>query len=708
MKIARARAERGATDARTIRLPDTRIAQRSAPAGVYDPAVRILARRIWRAFPELDAYDDAECRRFVKIARRRAHRRWLHAGAAVLAGVVTMGVVATVIIIVFGRMLPQVNGVDLRWWYLGWSGVVFGVVGLPAAASLAVRDHFLRRRLADIVQGSGVCPICRYRLIGLAIPESLKLHCPECGHLCAVDSALSTLARDSDAVVGATSVVFVGAEPRWTRERTRRVLRRAAIVGAIVVLSVSLPLGWNEWRVRSQSALAIVEKPTTIDAVELVRRLRPGARLDDEPVVLRTIQRISERMEALRSPLRSTVHGPERPIRPAFDLVLAPADLERDGQRDPEVVEASIALAERHIKAYEKGDLFSAFDALARTPIAVRSMSLPVPGWWGVSLPYRMQARGQARMLGARARLAIARDDTETAAESLAAIAVLARAIGSQPTVFEWEIGHAIERLGHAIMKRWLASSPQRHELDAMDRVLRDAGPFPLPDLAYESEALVATAQIAAIFADVDTMRWAPLRSASSALMGMTERPTGTWRGNRDAITASIARARASFELEPFQRADPSALPARPRSTDADLARVSLTDGGALATAVDMLRIDRRAIATLIAIERWRLEHGATPPSVEALVPRWLDAVPIDPWSGEPLGLALVDPAIDALGRSFLLQLVRRDGIDDAELDAVRSAPIEFIREPSRAPADPAWPRSVLNDAAPIPRGSAR
>jgi hypothetical protein len=46
----------------------------------------------------------------------------------------------------------------------------------------------------------------------------------------------------------------------------------------------------------------------------------------------------------------------------------------------------------------------------------------------------------------------------------------------------------------------------------------------------------------------------------------------------------------------------------------------------------------RRVVIAAIAVERFRADHGGTPPQVlDALVPQYLRAVPQDPFSGSPL-----------------------------------------------------------------------
>jgi hypothetical protein len=46
----------------------------------------------------------------------------------------------------------------------------------------------------------------------------------------------------------------------------------------------------------------------------------------------------------------------------------------------------------------------------------------------------------------------------------------------------------------------------------------------------------------------------------------------------------------------------------------------------------------RRLTLAAIALERYRLRKGRPPPNLDALVPQFLSAVPIDPMSAKPLG----------------------------------------------------------------------
>ena len=67
----------------------------------------------------------------------------------------------------------------------------------------------------------------------------------------------------------------------------------------------------------------------------------------------------------------------------------------------------------------------------------------------------------------------------------------------------------------------------------------------------------------------------------------------------------------------------------------------------------------RRLTIAAIALERYRLHHGQSPPDLDALVPQFLSAVPVDPMSAMPLGYRR---NIDG---SFTLYSAGEDGRDD-------------------------------------------
>ena len=86
---------------------------------------------------------------------------------------------------------------------------------------------------------------------------------------------------------------------------------------------------------------------------------------------------------------------------------------------------------------------------------------------------------------------------------------------------------------------------------------------------------------------------------------------------------------------------------------------------------VKVLSKDLRSVATLrcaqtaLAVERWRLAHaGSLPPSLNAMVPEYLAAVPEDPMDGKPLKYRTLSPG-------YVVYSLGEDGTDDGGKERV-------------------------------------
>lgn len=66
---------------------------------------------------------------------------------------------------------------------------------------------------------------------------------------------------------------------------------------------------------------------------------------------------------------------------------------------------------------------------------------------------------------------------------------------------------------------------------------------------------------------------------------------------------------------------------------------------------------------TALAVERYRLAHGALPEALEALVPAFMNAVPLDPGDGQPLRYILRDEG------GYTIYSIGPDGVDHGGLD---------------------------------------
>ena len=144
----------------------------------FASGVRIPLNKIYRAFGELDRFDDDQCR----LLMRRGHLEL--AGTLliwVVVGVVFVLCVVLVATLVAVADLPQwaeqfFRDGDILLWLLC-------LLVIPTAAGLLTRDRLLRRLLVRAIRlriDRVRCRRCKYILIGQR-PSGDLVACPECG-----------------------------------------------------------------------------------------------------------------------------------------------------------------------------------------------------------------------------------------------------------------------------------------------------------------------------------------------------------------------------------------------------------------------------------------------------------------------------------------------------------------------------------------------
>jgi len=145
--------------------------------------MRLPLSKIWRAFPELDRFDDTRCRRYV-VEAARVNRRsgcviLLLIPLAIAGWLVSIGLsIAILDLLVPGNQGPG-------WYFTAVALVIFAAPPLLMGVTiLLARDRWLRRAVRDRLNVAR-CLGCSYSLLGLTPVEGRSgqrhVTCPECG-----------------------------------------------------------------------------------------------------------------------------------------------------------------------------------------------------------------------------------------------------------------------------------------------------------------------------------------------------------------------------------------------------------------------------------------------------------------------------------------------------------------------------------------------
>ena len=144
--------------------------------------MRIPTSKLYRAFPELDRFSDAECRAFMARLRRQVGGQIV---GYLIAGLCGFGVfVATIFVeAVMIDLTQRIRFSDDAELVLG--AISFALPFLTGLMTiLIVRDFFVRRtlrtRILNVVRRF-TCRGCTYSLVGLRATGHV-VRCPECGH----------------------------------------------------------------------------------------------------------------------------------------------------------------------------------------------------------------------------------------------------------------------------------------------------------------------------------------------------------------------------------------------------------------------------------------------------------------------------------------------------------------------------------------------
>jgi hypothetical protein len=297
---------------------------------------------------------------------------------------------------------------------------------------------------------------------------------------------------------------------------------------------------------------------------------------------------------------------------------------------------------------------------------------------FALRLPHYNAGQNLGKVLGLRARAAVAAKNSTEATRSLLAITRLAQACKQEPLLIGFLVGNTLEMM--AMEPLWLGLREHvfaEDDLKKLQEVFATDETTPALLLAIRGELAaglnaVGHLQKAAEGQTKDGENVAAALFASGNSLGMN-----VWRmlpkGLFDHWKSAIADMELRHLIQPLKNGgllqsvragDAVAAEIKSRSNmvlhpDHIMVNLMLPSMAQISVHALLTETRRRQVLAALTVERFYLQNAKYPARLEELAPTLLPAVPLDPCDGKPLRYRLTDP-----GR-YVLWSVGFDGRDD-------------------------------------------
>ncbi len=631
--------------------------------------MRLPRSKVWRAFPELDRFDDARCARFVSAVRRGLWPGILRRGLA-LAVLVALYIAVPLVIAATG--LLRIRNPTPLMQVLGVLGI-FAVFIVPAVPALMVRDWVLRRQIRGLLRRRGSCGKCRYGLAGLPVSDDLVVVCPECGHSTQVDAAMGELAPDGrggsafvpkEGAVDATLVVR-----RW--DFAKSLLRPLVLLVVVGLVFLGGRAGWR-WYQATFATFPLAGNVARFAAA--AQAARPGLGTVNGPDIWPRLQALQRafyelQVETINAAWQRGGHSARRPSADFITLVQAraqPAVLAAWGANSGPAVALEVVQTLRGLP------LARDFADLAKCRVGQRTMELefsssaqawqpnadamellaPVCAWAMVASHDGQVEEFSNAIRAGVAIVSASRRDHGTAGQRTATgagdLLMTVREGLRQHTTEEWLNGAA------GALENW-----PRYQL---------AGELRLAQVA-EADMLAGLFEVSGHIANME----ASLQMVAQRQGGAVAVPVGTLGQNLAALNAWYAGMIAWAE-QPLNVRATTVPPARPTVPGA----LTLTQWRfAIAWArLEEDDLQRDGLLSVIAVERFQFRHGRLPVDMAEAAAEWEGVLPPDPYSGQPFGLRVL-PDGHPSGKGYVVYSVGPGGKDDGGRSPAEAMPTD-------------------------------
>jgi len=294
-------------------------------------------------------------------------------------------------------------------------------------------------------------------------------------------------------------------------------------------------------------------------------------------------------------------------------------------------------------------------------------------------LPHLQQLRAGTRLLALESAVHAHRKRPEAAVESIAAMFAAARSLEQEPLTVSQLVRMA---LGGVARRRltWLLSALRLDEdqLAQMDAELSDCdydGPLHRACLVQRAIGIQTFADPTALGPEAPASRLGLMRLGDEVvyLQAMDEIIAAM---RKSGIDRKAAVEQADLRLKQVARAPLSRL-----QCPLTLLLVGAFDW--VPDAASRHEAECKATLLAVAIERYQRGEGRLPQNLDEIVPKYLAALPIDPFSRASLRYR-VDPA------EYFVYSVGSNGVDDGGVSEPPNQPADIVVRVRRCPWEPA------------------
>lgn len=374
-----------------------------------------------------------------------------------------------------------------------------------------------------------------------------------------------------------------------------------------------------------------------------------------QPVFSDGWPRMHEALDLLASLAMDAAVAEEGQRLPLFETVYNEWFREQEG-------EAAHSRAIAALERLEAIEFFASLDDLGRT----RNFEPPLEA--GVHWEFRRlgDMRHAARACAARMHLAAQRGDIQLAVQSFEHLLMLGRAGMTLPDTISHLVGIAIASLAEERARALLFERElePRHVRAMLEAIERQSGFRPI-EVIVAGEAQWFRNELPGFF-DADGQ---PDPDRTKLGEWGLEVPRAQRLADRDQ-TEAFVEARLGRVLEAAQRPIWEALPAleaiHQEAIPPELAIAGLMPrwSRTLQTKA-VMQARRRGLRQMLALELYRAERSSYPKALTNLIPEYLPALPLDPFTGEHFVYRVQDAEEDLHGRGYLLYSVGPDRVDD-------------------------------------------